>query len=128
MGLPALADGVIHSSWTETQQRYYEFLGRRRTGFRWHTQLIRRIWEISWDLWRHRLRILDSQDSLALARQHDALNARIDLAFTSKPSRLPLAAVRWFSRTPDVLYLETIDFKILWLEMVQSILSPQPSP
>jgi hypothetical protein len=121
LGLHALADGFIHPSWSETQQKYYEYLGRRRTGLRWHTQLIRRLWETAWDLWSHRLRILDSPDSLALARQHDSLNERIDQAFLACPSPLPATARRWFSRTPEHLYPESIDFKTLWLEMVHSI-------
>jgi hypothetical protein len=126
LGPEALADGIIHRSWTETQQLYYEFLGRRRTGFRWHSQLIRRIWTIAWDLWRHRLKILDSPDSLALARQHDSLNSRIDLAFRDRPLLLQPSAQRWFARTPSALYLESLDFKHLWLEMVASILAPPP--
>jgi hypothetical protein len=120
LGPSALIDGMVHWKCVEIQQRYYAWLRRRRTGFRWHVMLIRQIWQIAWDLWKHRLDVLHSPDSLSLARSHELLNDRIEAAFARDRANFPTAASRWFSRSPRDLYLETLDYKKLWLEAVSA--------
>jgi hypothetical protein len=44
--------------WSEVQHRYYEFLDSRRTGLRWLTALIQKLWDVAWDMWDHRNRAL----------------------------------------------------------------------
>lgn len=119
LGPHALIDGLLHSSWTTVQSQYYRSLGSRRTGFRWHSQLVRRIWEIAWTLWDHREAVRRSPESLSLARQHDEANGHILLLF-SRACEFPPSAARWFSRSPDALFAETLDRKRLWLEAVRS--------
>jgi hypothetical protein len=40
--------------WRDAQHRYYEWLQRRNTGKAWLQALIKRVWEVSWDMWDHR--------------------------------------------------------------------------
>jgi hypothetical protein len=54
-GRPALQAG-------EVQHRYYEFLDSRRTGLRWLTALIQKLWDVAWDMWDHRNRVLHDQE------------------------------------------------------------------
>jgi hypothetical protein len=44
------------------QHRYYEFLDSRRTGLRWLTALIQKLWDVAWDMWDHRNRVLHDQE------------------------------------------------------------------
>jgi hypothetical protein len=48
--------------WSEVQHRYYEFLDSRRTGLRWLTALIQKLWDVAWDMWDHRNRVLHDQE------------------------------------------------------------------
>ena len=84
--------------------------------------LLRKTWEIAWDLWSHLLEILHSLDSLNLERTHELLNARIDAAFAQDRTLLPPEARRWFSWTPSALHPEASDYKELpvWLEAVSA--------
>jgi len=54
IGWRALLEGCVSVYWQEVQQRYYEWVGSRRTGRRWVSQLILKLWEVAWDLWEHR--------------------------------------------------------------------------
>jgi hypothetical protein len=41
-----------------------EFLdSRRRTGLRWLTALIQKLWDVAWDMWDHRNRVLHDQEN-----------------------------------------------------------------
>jgi hypothetical protein len=40
--------------WKDVQQQYFAWLKRRNTGKAWVKALIRKVWEISWDMWDHR--------------------------------------------------------------------------
>jgi hypothetical protein len=42
IGWQALLEGRPSFSWSEVQQRYYEWLGSRRSGLRWPTALIQK--------------------------------------------------------------------------------------
>lgn len=46
--------GKLTMQWTEVQDEYLKWLGRRRTGKAWVTALIAKVWTVSWDMWEHR--------------------------------------------------------------------------
>jgi hypothetical protein len=47
-------EGWIPIAWDEIQQAYYNLIKSRRTGKRWTICLIKKLWDIAWDLWDHR--------------------------------------------------------------------------
>ena len=74
MGWDAAFEGNFSTAWIEVQQRYYEFVGSRRTGRRWLISLIKKFWEIAWDLWKDRNRVNALQKE---ARLHSKLEDRV---------------------------------------------------
>jgi hypothetical protein len=58
IGWQSLLVGWPSLGWSEVQQRYYEWLGSRRSGLRWLTALIQKVWDIAWDVWDNRNRVL----------------------------------------------------------------------
>jgi hypothetical protein len=83
MGWNKLVDGFIVESWLETQQLYLEFINKKTTGKRWASRLIVKLWEITWDMWRHWMKILETPDSHALLAQMTVLDLQIQERFTS---------------------------------------------
>lgn len=51
IGWDYLLEGMISTSWIESQTSYFQSLGLRRTGRRWATQLLLKFWGVCWDLW-----------------------------------------------------------------------------
>ena len=121
MGIEKIFDGLFVTSWAETQHRYYQWLDRRTTGQRWLARLILKLWEIAWDLWSHRYKVMNSPDSLTIARQHIALDEAIMHAYDSHTPNTPRHLTRWFARSIQTMLAEPLDFKRQWLEMIATI-------
>jgi hypothetical protein len=62
IGWQSFLEGRPLLGWSEVQHRYYEFLDSRRTGLRWLTALIQKLWDVAWDMWDHRNRVLHDQE------------------------------------------------------------------
>jgi hypothetical protein len=125
VGTDHVLDGFLSPTWAHAQQDYLISLGRRTTGTQWMSRIIRRIWQIAWDLWIHRRQVLESTDAATLPTSHISLNMNIDLAFQtflSIPEPSP-SLTRWFARGPLPLHKESIDWKTRWLEMVTSAMN-----
>jgi hypothetical protein len=58
LGWKHFFEGRVHKQWRQHMTRYYKEAGERRTGKRWTSALIRKMWDIAWDLWEHRNGIL----------------------------------------------------------------------
>ena len=46
--------GRISTRWSRLQDYHYKRIHSRRTGERWATNLIMKIWEVHWSMWQHR--------------------------------------------------------------------------
>ena len=125
VGTANVLNGLLSPTWARAQQEYLLSLGRRTTGTQWMSRIIRRIWQIAWDLWIHRRQVLESTDAATLPTSHISLNTLIDTAFQtflSLPDPSP-SLTRWFARGPLPLRKESIDWKTRWLEMVTSAMN-----
>jgi len=118
VGWHAFLEGCILKDWAAKQQSYYDWLQWKNTGKRWTTTLIKKLWEISWDMcWEQRNGELKNPASPAQLREHARLDALIapkytDIRTLAKKDR------RWFQCPKEVLYTEIIDYKTQWLESV----------
>jgi hypothetical protein len=50
IGWQSLLEGRPALGWSEVQNRYYEWLGSSRSGLRWLTALIQKLWDIAFDV------------------------------------------------------------------------------
>ena len=60
IGWRQLMGGCLALDWAKAQDSYFKWLGMKRTGKRWVVSLIKKLWDISWDLWNDRNRVLHS--------------------------------------------------------------------
>jgi hypothetical protein len=74
-------EGWISFEWAAKQEEYYKFLGSRRTGRRWVIALIKKLWQIAWDLWQHCNSMLYEQENDVLQKESEQLNRRIRALF-----------------------------------------------
>jgi hypothetical protein len=51
MGWRAAFEGRWHLDWAAVQQKYFEYIGSQRTGKRWLVAVIKKLWDVAWDLW-----------------------------------------------------------------------------
>jgi tRNA A37 N6-isopentenylltransferase MiaA len=108
--------GILHE-WAAKQQEYYDWLQCRNTGKRWLTNLIKKLWEISWNMWEQRNGELKNPASPAALREHARLDAAIAQEYTDT-IQLAKRDRRWFCRPKEVLFTEPLEYKQQWIESV----------
>ena len=118
VGWQAFLEGGVLKDWAAKQQEYYDWLARKNTGKRWTTTLIKKLWEISWNMWEHRNGELHNPASPATLREHARLDALITLDY-GNTRRLCRKDRRWFRRPLAVLFTESLEYKNQWLESVK---------
>ena len=114
--------------WAETQHAYLLSLSRRVTGKRWLSRLIKKQWEVSWDLWRHRVEIASSPDSFSLAILHDQINIQIQAAYEAGSDSRHPPLQRWLRQPLQTVLHQNLTFKQDWLCMVRCFQAPQANP
>jgi hypothetical protein len=75
-------EGGILYKWAAKQQEYFDWIQRRNTGKRWLTTLIKKLWEIPWNMWEQRNGELKNPASPASLREHARLDAAITQEYT----------------------------------------------
>jgi hypothetical protein len=55
-------DGCPVQGWSEAHDRFRVLVGKRPNGQRWLSAIIRKMWDVSWDLWQHRNDVVHKKD------------------------------------------------------------------
>jgi len=88
IGWQNLFEGYWANDWEAVQTTYFRWIGRvrkdkslqRRTGRRWLTAVIQKLWEIAWDLWDDRNSIVhDKEQGIELKQLHANIKHQISL-------------------------------------------------
>ena len=116
IGWQGLMEHFPASGWAETQQRYFEWLGSRKTGKRWMAALISKLWDIAWDMWDHRNDVVhrtgNDKDSIKL-------NKEIREELRTGHARLPADAQLVFRRGRSLLTAAP-DVRRAWLMRIRA--------
>jgi len=117
-------EGWIVKGWTEIQQQHYRLLHSRRSGQRWTIELIKRLWNIAWDLWQHRNNVLHEKEHATSASDLRKLNRDVT-SFFSALSQLPLPhnSSDIIATPLSTLLRRPIHYKREWLRQAQLIRS-----
>ena len=111
-------EGGILQEWAAKQQEYYDWINKRNTGKRWITTLIKKLWEISWNMWEQRNGELKNPASPANLREHARIDAAIMIEYQDLTT-LRQRDRRWLRRPKEVLFTEPLEYKQQWLESVR---------
>jgi hypothetical protein len=76
-----LLEGWVHQDWQSIQQKYYSNLGSQRTGKCWVIALLKKSWDIAWDLWQHRNQILHEQENAVTAQYMQSMDRQVLRAY-----------------------------------------------
>jgi hypothetical protein len=71
------------------QHRYLQWIGSRRSGLHWLTALIQKLWDIAWDTWDHRNRVLhDTELSVARDLEIQQITEQFQLGRADLPNEV----------------------------------------
>ena len=122
IGWGNLLEGWISSEWAIAQQTYYDSIHSRRSGTRWASSLLRRIWMISWEMWDHRNTVLHQQENV-VSNIHESLLHRKIQRMHSKLGQLSLRVKDSYlcSLPLPVLLKKTWSYKTEWLRSAEIV-------
>ena len=106
--------GFWATQWESVQARYLQSLEVKTTIRRWLSAVLRRLWQISWDMWDHRNNILHDNELGALTIQ---LDHDITTQFNIGATTLPRNTQVLFSTLPAILALP-LPNRQMWLQRV----------
>jgi hypothetical protein len=107
LGWQPFLEGWLCLEWAALQQAYLDLLGSRRIGKRWVTELIKKLWQIAWDLWEPRKGSLHENINRVLTTIEQTLKSKVRENF--------YRASRLLHHTPDLYLLATpLSQVLLW--------------
>jgi hypothetical protein len=81
LGWQRFFEGWIAVEWSSAQQAYYTLMKSCRTGKRWVISLIKKLWDVAWDLWEHRNGIPHNTTNLVSEAELRTLDRKIRSIF-----------------------------------------------
>jgi len=87
----------------------------------WTTALIKKLWEVAWDMWDHCNKELHSESNANQHILHLAVNDWIVAAYSSSAQQLPQDALHFFQQLIAVVLQYPFESKQPFLESVQVV-------
>ena len=115
IGWRPFLEGCLTWEWQAQQQRYYETLKSRKTGRRWATLLIRKLWDVAWDFWEHRNGILHKVDNTV---KHQATDQELRRLYALGPAKVLRCDRRLFNKPLDEWLTSNPFVRRQWVSMI----------
>ena len=112
--------GCLTIEWARAQEDYYRWLGIRRTGERWVSEVIKKLWNISWDLWQDRNDILHKTSRVAILSGEASLDSAINEEYQLGNDELPKAVQNSFPDDIEEILSAPLIRKKSWYALVRT--------
>lgn len=109
-------EGFLVKDWSMVVKQQLGRMRSRRSSRRWTSALIRKLWQIAWDLWEHRNGYLHARDNSVLTRQ---LEAEIRKQFNLGFNLLDRNSKALFQPGEKGILQKPIEIKRQWVRRVQ---------
>ena len=111
---------LLPSRWIDSQQCYYLHVGSKKSGKRWLSSLIKKMWSVSWDMWRFRNGILHSQSITTPSNFTFLLSSMILTELHHGHRLLPPSCSYLFHTSHTSLLRGSVNSRKIWLVTVWS--------
>jgi len=116
-------EGWLSKGWISAQQAHYVKIKSMKTGGRWAVALIKKLWDMAWDMWEHRNEVLHERENLVTKSMGIHLSRRVTRVFLDLCSRPLCANDCNLVRLPLSKLLErTVNYKTHWLTVAEPAL------
>jgi hypothetical protein len=113
-------EGCIAQEWEAIQEAYFHWCRSRKTGRRWTASLIQKLWDISWDLWEHRIGIVHDRKNEAILYNMTAVDQEIRTQFHRGPHGLHLRDQQLFAGTLQDILGASVFYHQRWLHRAET--------
>jgi hypothetical protein len=116
-------EGWLVKLWAIKQHNYYKTRRSNRSGRRWASAIILKLWNTAWDVWEHRNAVLNDQENSVTQLMHNQLNARVSRAYNDLYSRTLQQHNRHLVHlTLYNLLRRDTNYKVAWLSVAEPAL------
>jgi len=120
LGWRRFFEGWLVTKWRFHQQRYYDLIKSQRTGKRWTSAIIQKLWGTAWDLWEHRNGVLHENENIITRSMTVQFHARVSRAYADLISRaLSHNDCHLVSLPLHKLLEKDANYKITWLSIAE---------
>lgn len=128
VGWDILLEEWIPLEWETLQNSFYQNTHSRRTGRSWSVNLIRQLWTIAADLWKHRNKVLHDQENNVTLRETETRNLAI-ARLAGRLHQLQLDEFdKWLTEKPiRDLYRATDHYKAGWIRSAKAVIKASKS-
>jgi hypothetical protein len=121
-----LLEGWFCLEWESIQQDYLKSIGSLRSVKRWVAALIKKIWNVSWDMWEHRNGILHNTQNTVTELREDLVDHSVKNIYHMATSTLCHTKVDYLITVSlSDLLSRTMAYKETWLFLTQQVIKSQ---
>ncbi len=123
IGWNQFLDGWLAQSWQVHQEGVWQSAKSRQSSRRWVAELIKKLWNMSWDMWAHRNGILHQSP---VARQdilEKQANDQIHALYEGGMQALPRDAIGLLRKPKEHLLQLPLTTKQQWIELVKTAIN-----
>ena len=113
-------EGCIALEWERVQAAYYAWCRSKKSGRRWTTALITKLWDIAWDLWEQRIGIFHGQANAETLHGMIEVDNSICTQYHCGPGLLSQRDHHLFNRPLSDILDESITYRQRWLLRVET--------
>jgi hypothetical protein len=117
MGWRNFFEGMLSTNWQLAQNAYFQQIGSRKSSKRWATAIIRKMWQIAWDLWEHRNGFLHDKNT---GIHSQTINKLIQLEFQKGWSTLDRETRALFRPGNELISQKPLEVREQWVKRVQA--------
>jgi hypothetical protein len=110
-------EGLLLNDWRAVMENYLSKTRSRKSSKRWITALIRKLWQVAWDLWEHRNGYLHEKEDNLISKQ---VNKGIQDQFKLGYCELDRQTQALFSRGLAAILRKPLDIRQQWLRRVKA--------
>jgi len=119
IGSDRLIEGWIPLAWRLEQEQYWNHIRTCKLSKRWTSELIKKLWDVAWDLWDQRNEALHNNTANRDTLDNNA-NNQIRNVYQHGSTSLPRDALHLIREPLDVKLQKSLATKLLWLQSVQA--------
>jgi len=123
IGWERFLDGWLAKSWQSHQEELWRSVRSCRSSKRWVAELIKKLWNVSWDMWAHRNGILHQSPMARSNILEKQVNDYIRAIYARGTQALPRDAIGFLRKPLEQTLQLPLPTKQQWLELVNNAIA-----
>jgi len=120
IGWESVFDGWVSLQWRSEQDQYWSQICSRKLSKWWTLELIKKLWDIVWDMWEHQNEVLHHDPENWMSILESVVNDKIWQFYAISMASLPRNAMGFLALPLEEQLLKPLTTKTLWVESIKA--------